>query len=118
MGTVPIGVGMDRYKLRDFTKWAKSVGLSDKALHDALDEMNRGLRGNRLGAGIFKKRIGLPGRGKRGGVRTIVFFKQHDFAVFIYGYAKNEKADLDPRELAYPSGWTELKAVHLFHWSR
>jgi hypothetical protein len=27
-----------------------------------------------------------------------VFFKQHDFAVFIYGYAKNEKADLDPRE--------------------
>jgi hypothetical protein len=34
--------------------------------------MERGLIDANLGGGIIKKRVALPGRGKRGGARTLV----------------------------------------------
>jgi hypothetical protein len=39
-------------------------------------EMNQGLYDARLGGSVFKKRIPLDGRGKRGGARTILAFKK------------------------------------------
>jgi hypothetical protein len=60
---------MERYKLRDFAKWAKKKGLTDRELGVTLDEMERGLLGVQLGAGIYKKRIGADGKGKRGSTR-------------------------------------------------
>lgn len=91
---------MEKYKLKDFHKWAKKEGLSDKDLILTLEEMSKGLLGDRLGAYIFKKRIGIADRGKRSGVRTIIVYKDNEFAIFIYGYAKNEKSDLEPKEQA------------------
>jgi hypothetical protein len=52
--------------------------------------MDRGLLGDRLGGFFFKKRIGLPGRGKRGGARTIVLYKTPEFALFLYGMQKTK----------------------------
>ena len=40
-----------------------------------------------------------PGAGKRGGYRTIIAYRRPDRAVFLYGFAKNAKADLTPDEL-------------------
>lgn len=51
-----------------------------------------------LGGGVIKKRVALEGRGKRGGARTILAFRVGEIAVFIYGYAKNKKSDLTPKE--------------------
>jgi hypothetical protein len=103
---------MEKYKLKDFARWAKKERLSDEALLKALAEMERGLLGDRLGANVYKKRIGIGGKGKRGGVRTILLFRQGDVAVFVYGYAKNEKSDLEPREEAalrtFAKGFLEL----------
>lgn len=48
---------MEKYKLKDFAKWAKNERLSDGALHSALEEMERGLLGDRLGANLYKKRF-------------------------------------------------------------
>jgi hypothetical protein len=89
---------MDSYKTKRFAKWAKSEGLLDTDLDDAISEMERGLRGDSLGSFIFKKRVALAGRGKSGGARTIVIFKHEDVALFIYGYAKNEKANISRQE--------------------
>ena len=47
----------------------------------------------------MKKRVGLHGRGKRGGVRTLVAFRREDKAFFIYGFAKNERANISAKEL-------------------
>lgn len=47
----------------------------------------------------MKKRVALPGRGKRGGARTLVAFKQGEKAFFVYGFAKNERADISDKEL-------------------
>lgn len=89
---------MDKFKYKDFAKWAKKEGLRDDSLLRALAEMDEGLVGSSLGSNVYKKRVALPGRGKRGGARTILFFKKDDIAVFIYGYSKNDKDDLEPNE--------------------
>jgi hypothetical protein len=40
-----------------------------------------------------------PGRGKRGGVRTLIAFRQGERAFFMYGYPKNERANISNDEL-------------------
>jgi hypothetical protein len=52
-----------------------------------------------LGGGLLKKRIGLPGRGRRGGARLIVATRRGDRWFFLAGYSKTEREDLDPDEL-------------------
>ena len=53
-----------------------------------------------LGGYVFKKRIRFQGRGKSGSGRTILCFKKDDRAIFVHGYAKNEKANINKKELA------------------
>ena len=63
--------------------------IDDDALASAVSEMEHGLIDAKLGGQVVKKRVALPGRGKRGGSRTLVAFKQGGKAFFIYGFAKN-----------------------------
>jgi hypothetical protein len=90
---------MQASKTKVFAKWAMSEGLSDEALASAVVEMDQGLIDARLGGHVVKKRVALPGRGKRGGTRTLVAFKQGEKAFFIYGFAKNERANVSDKEL-------------------
>lgn len=90
---------MEIYRLKDFAKWAKKEGLKNSELKLAIDEISSGLKGDRLGSHLFKKRIGIEGKGKRGGVRAIIFYKENDFSVFLYGFGKNEKDNLSNKEL-------------------
>jgi hypothetical protein len=47
--------------------------------------------------GLRKRRIPLPGRGKRGGARVITLYLGDRFPVYaIFVFAKNERADLSP----------------------
>jgi hypothetical protein len=90
---------MQAFKVKAFAKWASGEGLSDGALASAVVEMEHGLIDARLGGQVIKKRVALPGRGKRGSTRTLVAFKQGDKAFFIYGFAKNERANVSDKEL-------------------
>lgn len=89
----------ERYKLKDFAKWAKKAGVSDGDLVVAIAEMDKGLLGDRLGAHVYKKRMGIDGRGKCGGARTVVLYKAGDVVLFLYGYLKNEVDDMSEDEL-------------------
>jgi hypothetical protein len=90
---------MQAFKTRTFAKWANGAGLDDDALTIAVAEMERGLIDAHLGGEVVKKRVALPGRGKRGGVRTLVAFRQEEKAFFVFGFAKNERADISSDEL-------------------
>jgi hypothetical protein len=46
-----------------------------------------------------KKRVALPGQGKRGGARTIVATKLGERWFFLYGFTKNERSNIDGDEL-------------------
>jgi hypothetical protein len=77
------------FKTKTFARWAKKI-LDDGVLHTAAREIEQGSFEADLGGGICKKRIALPGRGKRGSTRTLVAF-QHPLAiVFLTGREKNE----------------------------
>jgi hypothetical protein len=90
---------MQVFKSKWFQKWATSEGLDDGALLAAVEEMEIGLIDARLGGHVIKKRVALPGRGKRGGSRTLVVYQQADKAFFVYGFAKNERANISDKEL-------------------
>lgn len=54
-----------------------------------------------LGGGIRKMRVARQGRGKSGGARVVFLFAGENLPVFLLTvFAKNEKADLSPRERA------------------
>lgn len=64
----------------------------------AVYELEKGLIDADLGAGLIKKRIAKNGQGKSGGYRVLVAFKNHDRSVFIFGFSKNDRENLDPEE--------------------
>ena len=84
---------------RGFDRWRKKASVSDAALRVAVAEMQRGLIDADLGGGLVKKRIPLPGRGKRGGARTLLATNFAGRWIFLTGYAKNEQSDLSPGDL-------------------
>ena len=90
---------MRAFKIKAFVKWASGEGLSDDALASAVVEMEKGLIDAKLGGQVVKKRVALPGRGKRGSTRTLVAFRQGNKAIFIYGFAKKERTNISDKEL-------------------
>ena len=87
------------FKNKAFTKWAAKEGVTDDALRTAVEEMARGLIDADLGDQVFKKRVATGGRGKSGGVRTLLVSRVGDRAFFVYGFAKNARANIKADEL-------------------
>ena len=77
----------------------KKTDLSDVLLYEATSEMEQGLIDADLGGGIVKKRIALPGRGKRGSIRTLLATNKNDLWIFIHGFEKSEKSNVSKAEL-------------------
>lgn len=77
----------------------RKTQLTDRALCSAVAEMSQGLIDADLGGGVVKKRIGLAGRGKRGGARTLVATNRASRWFFLYGFEKNERSSIDDNEL-------------------
>lgn len=76
------------FKNKAFSKWATKEGLGDETLLAAVDEMECGLIDADLGGHVVKKRVALAGRGKSGGVRTLLAYKVGNKAFFVYGFTK------------------------------
>lgn len=86
------------YKTRWFDRWSRKEGLAASSLCAAVREMAGGLFDADLGSGLFKKRISRPGQGKSGGFRTLLATNRGDRWVFVYGFPKNERANIDKDE--------------------
>lgn len=88
------------FKTRHFIRWMRKTELTDSALCSAVLEMSQGLIDADLGGSIVKKRVGLAGRGKRGGARTLIATNKGSRWFFVYGFEKNERANITDDELA------------------
>ena len=88
------------FKTRTFARWSRKAQVSDLALRKAIAEMAAGLIDADLGGSVYKKRLPLPGRGKRGGARILVATRHANRWFLLYGFGKNEQANIDDRELA------------------
>lgn len=77
----------------------RKTELTDAALCKAVKEMAGGLIDADLGGGVMKKRVGLAGRGKRGGARTLVATNKGNRWFFGFGFEKNDRANITDEEL-------------------
>ena len=85
-------------KTKLFHQWAKKTKLLDNSLKQAVAGIQIGWHEASLGGYLYKKRIALDGKGKRKGVRTLIAFKRGDKAFFVYGFAKNDRANINTYE--------------------
>jgi hypothetical protein len=92
-------ISMTVFKTKLFHDWQKKEDIPDKALCAAIDEMRRGLIDATLGGGLVKKRIARPGSGKRSGYRTLLATNINDLWFFVYGFAKNDRDNIENQEL-------------------
>jgi hypothetical protein len=60
--------------------------------------MTAGLYDADIGGGLLKKRIARPGQGKSGGFRTLVATNKGTRWVFVFGFSKNERSNIDKDE--------------------
>jgi hypothetical protein len=86
------------FKNKMFFKWAKSEGLTDSILLKAAKEIDQGLIDANLGGNLIKKRVARKGEGKRSGFRTIVVFQKGHRTVFVYGFPKNQRDNINEQE--------------------
>ena len=90
------------FKNKWFQRWARKEGVSDAALYEAAREVVAGIVNADLGGCLFKKRIARAGSGKSGGYRIIIGYKKptDDRIIFMFAFAKNEKANIKKSEEA------------------
>ena len=88
-------------KTRTFNRWLRKTLLTDSALLKAIDEMEQGLVDADLGGDVYKKRVALPGRGKRGSTRTLIATNRDSRWIFMFGFEKNDRENITQAELAY-----------------
>jgi hypothetical protein len=93
------GAVMRIYKIKGFARFQRREGIADMSLTEAIDGAERGLIDADLGGGLIKQRVARPGKGKSGGYRTLIAYRRGNRAVFLFGFAKNERANIDDDEL-------------------
>ena len=72
--------------------------MTDNALGKAVGSAEQGLVDADLGGGLIKQHIARRGQGKSGGYRTVIAYRRSERAVFLFGFAKSEQANLDDDE--------------------
>jgi len=84
-----------------FRKWAKNAQVNNCTLLKSIDNLEAGLSSPSLGNHLYKLRIKREDSGKSSGYRTIIVYKENDRAIFLYGFKKNERDNIDKTELKY-----------------
>jgi hypothetical protein len=86
------------FKTKALARFTKREASSDESLVAAIETVRRGLIDADLGGGLVKQRVARPGQGKRGGFRMLIGFRS-DRAIFLFGFAKNERDNIDDKQL-------------------
>jgi hypothetical protein len=88
------------YATKEFMRFARREGIDNQALKDAAERAIRGIIDADLHGGLIKQRVPRKGQGRSGGFRTLAAFRGAHRCVFLYGFAKNKRANIDDDELA------------------
>ena len=80
-------------------RFARRERITDASLLEVIERAERGIIDADLGGGLIKQRVARPGQGRSGGYRMIVVYRTKDRAVFLYGFAKNDRENIEAAEL-------------------
>lgn len=84
---------------RGVVRFARRQRIADTSIGEAIERAERGTIDADLGGGLIKQRVARPGQGRSGGFRMIVAYRAAGRAVFLYGFAKNDRDNIDDDEL-------------------
>ena len=84
---------------KSFSRWMRKNKIAHQELFSAAAEMSQGLIDADLGGHVVKKRVAVGGRGRRSGARTIVATNFGNKWIYIFGFEKNERSNIDISEL-------------------
>jgi hypothetical protein len=87
------------FKTKWLVRYARRERIADDSLRDAIARAERGLVDAELGGGVIKQRVARAGEGRSGGYRMLIAHRAGDRAVFLYGFAKRERDNIDADEL-------------------
>lgn len=87
------------FKTKGVTRFARRERIADRSLNEAIERAERGAIDADLGGGLIKQRVARTGQGRSGGFRMIVAYRAAGRAVFLYGFAKNDRDNIDAEEL-------------------
>lgn len=87
------------FKTKWVARFVRRERIDDGELQEAIERAERGLIDADLGGGLIKQRVARPGQGRSGGFRMIVAYRTEDKAFFLYGFAKNERENIEDSEL-------------------
>ena len=90
---------MRLFKTKAFARFARSERILDAYLVDAIERAERGLIDADLGGCLIKQRLARQGQGRSGGYRAMIAYRAVDVAFFLYGFAKNDRDNIEPDEL-------------------
>ena len=86
------------FKTKRFGRFARKERLTDRRLIESIDRATMGLVDADLGGHLIKQRIARSGEGCSGGYRAVIVFRMRDRAVFVFGFAKSRRENLDMAE--------------------
>lgn len=95
---------MNSYKVKKFANEAKKLKVTNEQLLETLSHFLKMETEDRqkysLGAGLYKLRLATnEGKGKSGGSRTVLAFKQDTRVIWLHLFAKNDKENITTSEL-------------------
>jgi hypothetical protein len=88
------------FKMKGLAKFARRERIADASMREAMERAERGIIDADLGSGLIKQRVARPGQGRSGGYRMMVAYRTKDRAIFLLGFAKSERENISPKELA------------------
>jgi hypothetical protein len=88
------------FKTKGFARFARGERISDAYLCEAVRRAEHGLLDADLGGGVIKQRVARPGQGRSGGYRVLIAYRPKARSVFLFGFAKSARGNVDEDELA------------------
>lgn len=77
-----------------FERFARKQKITDNMLLEAVQRAEKGQIDANLGKGVLKQRIARVGQGRSAGYRTIILYRTAKRAFFVYGFCKNDRANI------------------------
>ncbi len=87
------------FKTKLFAKFARRERIPNSSLAEAIERATQGLVDANLGGGVIKQRVARQGQGRSGGYRTLIAFRSGDVAIFLFGFAKRDRNNIEADEL-------------------
>jgi len=113
------GDGVRIFKTKWFVRYARHERISDASLRHAIELAERGMVDADLGCGVIKQRVARAGQSRSRGYRLLIAYRAGERAVFLYGFAKNERENIRDDELAtlreIAGAWLEASDERLEH---